>query len=237
MKRKPTLRGAAKGVAGVGILAFTAVSGAALAQQSDLRAREGYSSYGQPISRDRAAQPRSDQLLSEQEPAAEESGQISAVPGPGLGRQPADEAQAVEQARQGGEEGAMGGGEAAGGQGAPGSEGEAVASAGQAGGAQSQALQKLLGKPLVNQQGQELGEIENIVRDRQTQQLKAVVASGGFLGMGAKKVVVPLEQIEASGEQARMQSPMSQDELRQMAAYEEENFEAVEVDLGNPPQG
>lgn len=101
-----------------------------------------------------------------------------------------------------------------------------------------QQLIELQGKKVVNQQGEEIGEIDSIVRDTTDQSLKAVVSSGGFLGMGGQKVAIPADklQVQGQGDQIQVNTDLSQQELEQLAgAYQEENYE---VQTSEPaPQG
>jgi sporulation protein YlmC with PRC-barrel domain len=59
---------------------------------------------------------------------------------------------------------------------------------------------KLIGKSIVGMDGKAIGEIKDVAVGEDGQ-LKAVVAEvGGFLGMGAKKVAVPITQMRRNGE-------------------------------------
>lgn len=95
--------------------------------------------------------------------------------------------------------------------------------------------QEMVGKALVSRQGEQLGKVDRIVRDKQNDSLSAVIASGGFLGMGEKQIVVPLDQLQMQGDQVLLSTDMDQSELEQMAGYKEENFEPVTDGTG--PQG
>jgi hypothetical protein len=86
----------------------------------------------------------------------------------------------------------------------------------------------MVGKSLVNQQGEQLGKIERIVRSRQDQSLMAVVSSGGIFGIGGKQVVLPLNQLQLQGDQAVAQMPLTQEELQQMAEYQPDQYEDVQ---------
>jgi len=57
-------------------------------------------------------------------------------------------------------------------------------------------LAELSGKTVVNMEGEEIGEIDSIVRDRSDQSLKAVIRSGGFFGIGGDKVAVAAEDLQ-----------------------------------------
>lgn len=97
--------------------------------------------------------------------------------------------------------------------------------------APSSAPGRMVGRPLVNQNGETLGKIDGLVRDKQDQSLKAVVVSGGILGLGERRVVVPVDRIEVPAGQAEdpvvLQSDMNSKELGQMATYQPEGFDPV----------
>ncbi len=56
--------------------------------------------------------------------------------------------------------------------------------------------EQLEGMPVVTGESRRIGEVEQIVRNRQTGEIGAVVDIGGFLGIGAKQAVLPLSAME-----------------------------------------
>ena len=80
----------------------------------------------------------------------------------------------------------------------------------------------LIGKTVVNASGDELGEIQNLVID-QTDVVSAVIEVGGFLGIGAKQVVVPFNQLQTGPDEAVWQTGATEEELKNMPAYEEDS--------------
>jgi hypothetical protein len=97
--------------------------------------------------------------------------------------------------------------------------------------------QEMVGKTLVSRKGEQLGKVDRIVRDKQDDSLNAVIASGGFLGMGEKQVVVPLDQLQLQGDQVELTTDMNQRELEQMAGYQEENYEPIANGAGAQGRG
>ena len=93
-------------------------------------------------------------------------------------------------------------------------------------------LIELQGKSVVNAQGEEIGQIDSIVRDKNDQSLKAVVSSGGFLGMGGEKFAVSADELQPQGEdQVQLSTAMSQEEIQQAASsYDEQSYEPVSGD-------
>jgi putative membrane protein len=79
----------------------------------------------------------------------------------------------------------------------------------------------LIGKKVVNQQGDEVGEIEDIVigSDKDVQ---AVVAVGGFLGIGDKSIAMSFDELRP-GEDGNvlLSSGATVEELKQRPAYDE----------------
>jgi len=58
-------------------------------------------------------------------------------------------------------------------------------------------VRALIGRELVDREGAVLGQIRAIVLHQQEQTLRAVIDLGGWLGFGARKVAIPLAQIQA----------------------------------------
>lgn len=85
-----------------------------------------------------------------------------------------------------------------------------------------QEAEQLIGQPLMSAEGEELGDIERVVRDDQDR-LALVVSEQGTLGIGGSERVVELEQIEVQGQQATL----SQGDLAAMPEFQEEQYETV----------
>ncbi len=66
---------------------------------------------------------------------------------------------------------------------------------------------ELIGKDVVNRNGNQVGDLENIVVDRQTNQPYAVVEVGGVLGIGAKNVVIPFDQLQVGEDKVHAYVP------------------------------
>jgi Ca2+-binding EF-hand superfamily protein len=80
---------------------------------------------------------------------------------------------------------------------------------------------------LKNDQGQEIGDIDKIVKSKTDGKLNAVVAVGGFLGLGEKKVAVPLDQLSYQQGELVAQG-MTKDQLEQQQAYDDQQYDVVE---------
>lgn len=103
----------------------------------------------------------------------------------------------------------------------------------------SWSAEELAGTPVVNSADEEIGEIEAIVRDSQSSELYAVVAVGGYLGIGDKEVPVPLSDLEAAsdaeGEERKARIAATKEELEAMPEFDESMYQEVpaeeQVDL------
>jgi sporulation protein YlmC with PRC-barrel domain len=81
---------------------------------------------------------------------------------------------------------------------------------------------KLIGMDVKNPQGQALGEVSELVFDPQDAKLKSVVIStGGVLGIGAKKVAVPWNQLKPATDEQALIAEMTQEEIQQAPSWEQ----------------
>jgi PRC-barrel domain len=85
-------------------------------------------------------------------------------------------------------------------------------------------VDQVLGSRVVNAEGAEVGEIEDLVLD-QNQIAYAVVSVGGFLGMGEKRVAVPLDELQLGEGETYLMTAATQDQLEQMPEYDEQQFQ------------
>ena len=81
----------------------------------------------------------------------------------------------------------------------------------------------LIGKTVVNEQGDEVGEIEDIVIGTSDQSVQAVVSVGGFLGIGDKTVAMSFDELQPGQEEdsVLLSSGATVEELKQRPAYDE----------------
>lgn len=84
-------------------------------------------------------------------------------------------------------------------------------------------------KTLVNANGEEIGTIENVVSDGDGQ-LHAVVSVGGILGIGDKKVAIPVAQIDQKDGNLLTDSPITADELK-VAEFKESAYSEIDGDM------
>lgn len=86
---------------------------------------------------------------------------------------------------------------------------------------------RLIGTNLVGANGQKAGEIENLVVDGTGRVRGAVVEWGGFLGIGQRSAIIPMEQIQF-GADGRGHLGMTREQLEALPRYEHDKL----TDLG-----
>jgi putative membrane protein len=89
---------------------------------------------------------------------------------------------------------------------------------------QAMSIDQVLGSKVVNANGDEVGEIEDLVLD-QNQTHYAVLSVGGFLGIGDKKVAIPLEDLQLGEDEVYLMTSATEEQLEQMPEYDEEQFQ------------
>lgn len=91
---------------------------------------------------------------------------------------------------------------------------------------------ELIGRTVLNIQGEELGRISDVVVDPRTNAVQAVVETGGLFGrIGLRRVAVPLARLRADGEHdVRIDSAITQPQLKQMASFNRQDYVSVEHD-------
>ena len=87
--------------------------------------------------------------------------------------------------------------------------------------------EEVVGKTVVSQQGEEIGEVKEIVLDNDSQQHLAVLDVGGFLGIGEKSVAVAFEELQLS-EDGRIQSNLTRESLQSQPEYDATQYGEAE---------
>jgi len=84
---------------------------------------------------------------------------------------------------------------------------------------------KLIGDPVVNPKGEDLGKIEDFVIDPKSGRIDyAVLSFGGFLGMGDKLFAVPLEAMNLSREEKRFILDVDKERLKHAPGFDKDNW-------------
>lgn len=84
---------------------------------------------------------------------------------------------------------------------------------------------KLIGDPVVNPKGEDLGKIEDFVIDPKTGRIDyAVLSFGGFLGMGDKLFAVPIEAMKLSTEERRFILDVDKERLKHAPGFDKNHW-------------
>ncbi|WP_051329155.1 PRC-barrel domain-containing protein [Geminicoccus roseus] len=91
-------------------------------------------------------------------------------------------------------------------------------------------IDDVIGSDIRNHEDDSLGEVDDVVVDPQSGQIRyAVVAEGGFLGIGQDHVIVPWNQLRATPGFETLILPVSQDQLDQAPDYDRMAGEQVDL--------
>jgi putative membrane protein len=89
---------------------------------------------------------------------------------------------------------------------------------------QAVSLDSLLGAEVVNTKGEDVAKIEDVVLD-QSGKSYAVLGVGGFLGIGEKKVAIPLDELKLGKDKAYLMTAETEKQLKQMPEYSEDQYQ------------
>lgn len=84
------------------------------------------------------------------------------------------------------------------------------------------------GKAVVNRNGEEIGEVDQIVRRSDDGRHFAVVSVGGFLGIGDRQVMVPLDELRIEGDKLHSIAASTESQLERQMPYQENLYQQVE---------
>ena len=82
---------------------------------------------------------------------------------------------------------------------------------------------EIVGQTLYSSDGQEIGEIENVVMRQGGSDPEALVGVGGFLGIGERSVTIPLDQIQKQDD--RLTTSMTKESLGAMQPYDKSAYQ------------
>lgn len=101
------------------------------------------------------------------------------------------------------------------------------------GGMSEERAKDLIGTNLIGTDDRRAGEIDNMLVDGSGQVRAAIVEWGGFLGLGQKKAVVPIDSIRlGAGENDRARLSLSREQLEQLPAYESDKLAEYQTRFG-----
>lgn len=102
----------------------------------------------------------------------------------------------------------------------------------------SRRADEVTGVTIVNEAGEDIGEVDAIVRNMSTDEVHAVVSVGGFLGIGDKDLVIPLTSLQVKEQQLVAPFAGEEEAAQAWPEYEERRFQEVSgdemVSLGAP---
>ena len=88
-------------------------------------------------------------------------------------------------------------------------------------------VEEVLGSSVVNTNGEEVGEIDDLVLG-QDQTHYAILSVGGFLGLGDKQVAIPLEQLRLGDDRTYLMSAETEEQLEAMPEYDPEQYQPMQ---------
>jgi len=91
-------------------------------------------------------------------------------------------------------------------------------------------VDNLTGKKVYNEAGDEVGSVDSVVREKKTGRYDAVISTGGFLGIGAHKVTIALQDLAQKGDGLLAPPGTTKDKIESMAEYNEGDYEKVNGD-------
>jgi hypothetical protein len=76
---------------------------------------------------------------------------------------------------------------------------------------------KLIGKDVIGADGNAIGEIKDVTAEAGDRQSAVIVETGGFLGMGARLISVPLSKLRIEGD--RIVADLTREQAADMPEY------------------
>ena len=86
---------------------------------------------------------------------------------------------------------------------------------------------RIIGTDVMNRQGEKVGDIEDIVLDRNGNVAYAIVSTGGFLGLGERLHAIPWRSLEASPGTDRFLLDIDRDRLARAPGFDHNSFPDV----------
>lgn len=77
----------------------------------------------------------------------------------------------------------------------------------------------IVGQTLYGAEGEEIGQVQDVVGRAGATRAEAVVSVGGFLGIGDREVALPLDRVQMEGD--RLTTDLTRAEIEGMQAYDQ----------------
>jgi sporulation protein YlmC with PRC-barrel domain len=95
---------------------------------------------------------------------------------------------------------------------------------------------ELVGRNVVNKEGENVGEVAALVIQPERNEIHAVISVGGFLGMGDHEVAIPLKELEIGEDNVTLMSQQTKEDLKALPEYDGKEWQAWEGDSPTTPQ-
>ncbi|MGP9665093.1 PRC-barrel domain-containing protein [Halomonas sp. AOP22-C1-8] len=96
----------------------------------------------------------------------------------------------------------------------------------------SHPVSELEGMAVINQDGEEIGDIQHIAQHNDSGDLFAIISVGGIWGFGATEIALPMDEVEFQDEQLIMNTTYGSDEIEASSEdYVEDNYTQVDSDM------
>ncbi|WP_162305827.1 PRC-barrel domain-containing protein [Oleisolibacter albus] len=82
--------------------------------------------------------------------------------------------------------------------------------------------QQMVGLAVVGQDGNDVGEVRDLLLTGERIDSVVVEASSGFLGMNERLVAVPWQQVQVEGDDKRLRLPLTDDAIRELPEFQYE---------------
>jgi sporulation protein YlmC with PRC-barrel domain len=82
------------------------------------------------------------------------------------------------------------------------------------------AVERMIGQPVVNAQGEQIGQVRDLLMRPDGAVDRAVVDVGGFLGVAAKEIAVPWDQVSVQPDGNKITLPMDRQQLETAPDHE-----------------
>ncbi|WP_420394406.1 PRC-barrel domain-containing protein [Acuticoccus sp.] len=90
---------------------------------------------------------------------------------------------------------------------------------------------QLIGVTVRNADGDAVGDVEDVLMDRDTRQAVVVISVGGVLGLGETELVFPYTDIDFDGEEAILLTAADEAALENRPEYDEDNYVELPAEM------
>ncbi|MGQ7261612.1 PRC-barrel domain-containing protein [Vreelandella sp. V005] len=96
----------------------------------------------------------------------------------------------------------------------------------------SQRASDLEGRSIANREGEEIGEVQHIAKHNDSGELFAIVSVGGFWGIGATDIALPLNDVHVEDDQLVVSTTYGSNEIEDSSNdYQEDEYSEVDSDM------